>query len=56
MAMISEHRSDVLEGAGGVIYYVENAIAMLNKQYFHYGVKRAYEEWYLRGDVFQLAE
>lgn len=44
MAMISEHKSDVLDGAGGVIYYVENAIAMLNKQYFHYGVKRAYEE------------
>ena len=43
-AMISEHKSDVLAGAGGVIYYVENAIAMLNKQYFHYGVKRAYEE------------
>ena len=43
-AMISEHKSDVLDGAGGVIYYVENAIAMLNKQYFHYGVKRAYEE------------
>ncbi|MBD5476420.1 MAG: nucleotidyltransferase domain-containing protein [Lachnospiraceae bacterium] len=42
--MISEHKSDVLDGAGGVIYYVENAIAMLNKQYFHYGVKRAYEE------------
>ena len=43
-AMVSEHKSDVLEGAGGVIYYVENAIAMLNKQYFHYGVKRAYKE------------
>lgn len=44
LAMISEHMSDVLDGAGGVIYYVENAIAMLNKQYFHYGVKRVYEE------------
>lgn len=44
LAMISENRSDVLNGAGGAIYYVENAIAMLNKQYFHYGVKRAYEE------------
>ena len=43
-AMISESMSDVLDGAGRVIYYVENAIAMLNKQYFHYGVKRAYEE------------
>ena len=34
----------MLEGAGGAIYYIENAVAMLNKQYFHYGVKRAYEE------------
>lgn len=44
MAMISERMSDVLNGAGSVIYYIENAIAMLNKQYFRYGVKRTYEE------------
>ena len=44
LAIISEHKSDVLDRAGRVIYYIENAIAMLNKQYFHYGVKRAYEE------------
>lgn len=43
-AMISAHKSEVLNGAGGAVYYIENAIAMLNKQYFHYGVKRAYEE------------
>lgn len=43
-AMLAEQRSAVLEGAGRAIYYIENAIAMLNKQYFHYGVKRAYEE------------
>lgn len=43
-AMISENRSDVLNRAGRAIYYIENAIAMLNKQYFHYGVKRTYEE------------
>ncbi len=43
-AMISEDKSDVFDGAGRTIYYIENAIAMLNKQYFHYGVKRAYEE------------
>lgn len=42
--MISECRSDVLSGAGNVIYYVENTVAMLNKQYFHRGVNRAYEE------------
>ena len=43
-AMIAESRSEVLSWAGGVIYYIENAIAMLNKKYFRYGVKRAYEE------------
>lgn len=43
-AMISECKSDVSDGAGKAIYYVENAIAMLNKQYFHCGVRRAYEE------------
>lgn len=43
-AMISENKPDVLDGAGRAICCVENAIAMLNKQYFHYGVKRAYEE------------
>lgn len=44
MAMISESKTEVLAWAGGVIYYIENAIAMLNKKYFHYGVKRTYEE------------
>ncbi|MDE6604281.1 MAG: hypothetical protein K2K90_19445 [Lachnospiraceae bacterium] len=44
MAMISDDNSQVSEWAGGVVYYVENAVAMLNKQYFHYGVKRVYEE------------
>lgn len=43
-AMISENRSDVWNGAGRAVYYVENAIAMLNKRYFHFGVKRALEE------------
>lgn len=44
LAMVSERRSDMLRGAGGAVYYIENAIAMLNKQYFHYGTKHAYEE------------
>ena len=43
-AMVSKGRSDVLGGAGGAIYYLENAIAMLNKRYFRYGVGRRYEE------------
>lgn len=44
MAMLSAHQSEVLTDAGNAIYYIGNAIAMLNKQYFRYGVKRAYEE------------
>lgn len=44
MAMLSESKSEVLDWTGGVIYYIENAIAMLNKKYFRYGVKRTYEE------------
>lgn len=42
--MAAEEIPDVRNGAGGAVYYIENAIAMLNKRYFHYGVKRAYEE------------
>lgn len=44
LAMTSEQKPKVLDGAGGVIYCIENAIAMLNKRYFRYGVKRAYRE------------
>lgn len=44
LAMVADNMTDVSVSAGGVICYIENAIAMLNKQYFHYGVKRAYEE------------
>ena len=43
-AVFAKERSDVLDWAGGVLYYIENGIAMLNKQYFHYGVKSIYEE------------
>lgn len=42
--MISENKSDALNGAGGAVYYIESALTMLNKQYFHYGTKRIYEE------------
>lgn len=44
MTTIAEDMSDVWIQAGKTIYYVENAIAMLNKKYFHYGTKRIYEE------------
>ena len=44
MAMIAETLSDVWAQTGNAIYYIENAIAMLNKKYFRYGTKRVYEE------------
>lgn len=43
-AMTAEKISDIREQAGYALYYVENALAMLNKKYFRYGTKRAYEE------------
>ncbi len=44
MVMISENKPEIFAWIGGVIFYIENAIAMLNKKYFRYGVRRAYEE------------
>lgn len=43
-AMTAEKISDIRTQAGYVLYYIENAVAMLNKKYFRYGTKRAYEE------------
>lgn len=43
-AMTAEKVSDIRGQAGYVLYYVENALAMLNKKYFRYGTKRVYEE------------
>lgn len=44
LAMISDDLQKVHANAGGVIYFLENAIALLNKQYFRLGVKCAYKE------------
>ncbi len=44
MTMISEEKSKVLDFTANALYCVENVIALLNKQYFHYGTKRVYEE------------
>lgn len=43
-AMTAEKIADIRAQAGYVLYYVENALAMLNKKYFRYGTKRVYEE------------
>ncbi|MCI8307378.1 MAG: nucleotidyltransferase domain-containing protein [Lachnospiraceae bacterium] len=44
LAMISDDMDDIWAQSGNVIYYIENAVAMLNKKYFHFGTKRTYEE------------
>ena len=42
--MIADSLTDARRQAGGVLYYAENAVAMLNKTYFRKGVRRCYEE------------
>lgn len=44
LAMLAEDMSEVWVQAGGAVYYIENAVAMLNKRYFRLGTKRFYEE------------
>ena len=43
-AMIRDDLTEVRRLAGGVLYYAENAVAMLNKTWFHKGVSCRYEE------------
>ena len=43
-AMTAEELSVVRKHAGGVIYYAENAVALLNKTYFRRGDRYRYEE------------
>ena len=42
--MLSEELAEVRKQSGKALFYIENAIAMLNKKYFHCGTKRVYEE------------
>ena len=44
LAMIGDGLTEVRKQAGGVMYYAENAVAMLNKRYFRKGVRRRNEE------------
>ena len=44
LAMIGDDLTQVRKQAGGVLYFAENAVAMLNKRYFRKGVRRRYEE------------
>ncbi len=44
LAMIGDDLAQVRKQAGGVLYFAENAVAMLNKRYFRKGVRRRYEE------------
>ena len=44
LAMLGEELTEVRKQAGGVLYYAENAVALLNKRYFRKGDRRRYEE------------
>ena len=44
LTTLAGNLAEIRAQAGNVVYYVENAIAMLNKKYFHYGTRRACEE------------
>ena len=44
LAMLGDDLTAVRKQAGGVLYFAENAVAMLNKRYFRKGVRRRYEE------------
>ena len=43
-AVLSEGLSEARRNAGEMLYFLENALALLNKAYFRLGVKRRYEE------------
>ena len=43
-AMTADGLNAVRRSAGGMIYFAENAVALLNKTYFRRGVRRRYEE------------
>ncbi len=43
-AIRAEELSETRGHAGGAVYCVEDALALLNKAYFRFGVKRRYEE------------
>ncbi len=43
-AVTADSLSEVRRQAGGMLYYAENALALLNKTYFRLGVRRRYEE------------
>lgn len=43
-AITAEKIADIRTQTGYALYYIKNAVAMLNKKYFRYGTKRAYEE------------
>ena len=43
-ALTAQTRPEALNEIGGMLYYAENAVALLNKRYFRLGVRRIYEE------------
>lgn len=43
-AMIAQNLSDMRNHAGNMVYYLENAVALLSKCYFRFGTRRIYDE------------
>ena len=43
-AMMAERLAEIRRHAGGAVYCIEDAVALLNKAYFRLGAKRRYEE------------
>ena len=43
-AMMADNLPEVRRQAGILLWHTENAIALLNKTYYHFGVRRRYEE------------
>ena len=44
LAMTSEEISEVRKYAGAALYYIEDSLALLNRQYFRMSVRKIYEE------------
>lgn len=43
-AVAAQNMTELYDDIGGVLYYAEDAVAMLNKTYYRLGVKRRYRE------------
>ncbi|MCR5264567.1 MAG: hypothetical protein K6D94_11870, partial [Clostridiales bacterium] len=44
LAMLADDLTEARKAAGGMLYHLENSVALLNKTYFRLGVKRRFQE------------